>query len=83
MGFKKGLWRIQFKSYLPIIEEIEFTFFFRLRPLSGFLTEGILQLYTSYIKLGYCNAKWIFLVTILVKVRSVVYIKVKFAWRVE
>ena len=60
MGFKKGLWRIQFKSYLPIIEEIEFTFFFRLRPLSGFLTEGILQLYTTYIKLGYCNAKWIF-----------------------
>ena len=32
MGFKKGLWRIQFKSYLPIIEEIEFTFFFDSDP---------------------------------------------------
>ena len=82
MGFKKGLWRIQFKSYLPIIEEIEFTFFFRLRPLSGFLTEGILQL-SMYINWVIAMQNGFFLVTILVKVRSVVYIKMKFAWRVE
>ena len=77
MGFKKGLWRIQFKSYLPIIEEIEFTFFFDSDPYLVFWLKEFCNYYILNWVIAMQNgffwsqfwSRW-----------GLVYIKVKFAW---